>query len=188
MMMRAAAQGEGEAASAWVTRFTPLIVPGGSVLDVACGSGRHCRLLAARGFRVTGVDRDSAALATLHGVHTVTTVAADLEHAPWPLPGARFDAVLVTRYLHRPLFPALLDAVAPDGVFLYETFSVGNEAFGKPSNPDFLLAPGELLSVIGSRLTVLAFEQGLTNEGKPQVVQRVAAVGRARAWPVALPI
>ena len=102
--------------------------------------------------------------------------------------GARFDAVLVTRYLHRPLFPALLDAVTADGVFLYETFTVGNEAFGKPSNPAFLLAPGELLAVIGARFTVLAFEQGLTTDAKPQVVQRVAAVGRARPWPIALPV
>lgn len=188
MMPHTSAQGEGDAASAWVTRFSPLIVPGGSVLDVACGRGRHCRLLAARGFRVTGVDRDTAALAALAGVHGVTTVVADLETAPWPLSGARFDAVLVTRYLHRPLFPELLDAVAPDGVFLYETFAAGNEAFGKPSNTDFLLAPGELLSVIGARLTVLAFEQGLTTDGKPQVMQRVAALGRARAWPIALPI
>jgi SAM-dependent methyltransferase len=188
MTLHSATQGEGDAASAWVARFSALIVPGGSVLDVACGYGRHCRLLAARGFRVTGVDRDTAALATLTGMQDVTTVAADLETAPWPLTDARFDAVLVTRYLHRPLFPALLDALAPDGVFLYETFAAGNEAFGKPSNPDFLLAPGELLSVIGARLTVLAFEQGLTTEGRPQVVQRVAALGRARAWPIALPI
>jgi SAM-dependent methyltransferase len=188
MTLHCAAQGEGDAASTWVTRFSTLVVPGGSVLDVACGHGRHCRLLAARGFRVTGVDRDAAALATLAGVPDVTTLAADLETAPWPLPGARFDAVVVTRYLHRPLFPALLDALAPDGVFLYETFAAGNEAFGKPSNPDFLLAPGELLSVIGARLTVLAFEQGITTDGRPQVMQRVAAVGRARAWPIALPI
>ena len=137
---------------------------------------------------MTGVDRDSAALASLSGLRNVTTVAADLEGAPWPLTGARFDAVLVTRYLHRPLFPALLDAVAADGVFLYETFTVGNEAFGKPSNPAFLLAPGELLAVIGARFTVLAFEQGLTTGAKPQVVQRVAAVGRTRPWPIALPV
>lgn len=188
MTLHSPAQGQDDAASAWVLRFSSLIVSGGSVLDVACGHGRHCRALAARGFRVTGIDRDSAALASLNGLHNVTTVSAELEGAPWPLTGARFDAVLVTRYLHRPLFPVLLDAVAADGVFLYETFAAGNEAFGKPSNPAFLLAPGELLAVIGARFTVLAFEQGFTTDGKPQVVQRVAAVGRARAWPIALPI
>ena len=183
----AAPHGVSDAPSPWVARFAPLIVPGGSVLDVACGHGRHCRLLAARGHHVTGVDRDTATLATLASTPGVTTIAADLETAPWPFAGARFDAVVVTRYLHRPLFPALLDALAPDGVLIYETFAVGNEAFGKPSNPDFLLAPGELLAVIGARLIVVAFEQGATSDERPQVVQRVVALGRARAWPPALP-
>ncbi len=177
-----------DAASPWVERFAPLIVAGGSVLDVACGHGRHCRLLAALGHRVTGVDRDTVALAAFASTPGVMTVAADLEAGPWPFTDARFDAVVVTRYLHRPLFPALIASLAPDGVLIYETFALGNEAFGKPSNSDFLLAPDELLTWIRARLTVVAFEQGVTTGAAPQVVQRIAALGRARAWPPALPV
>lgn len=188
MTTHAAAHGQSGAASPWVARFAPLIVADGSVLDVACGQGRHCRFLARRGHRVTGVDRDTAALAALTATPGVTTVAADLEAGAWPFTDARFDAVVVTRYLHRPLFPALLASLAPDGVLIYETFALGNEAFGKPSNPDFLLAPGELLAVVGAQLTVLAFEQGVTTGEGPQVVQRIAALGRARAWPPVLPV
>ncbi|MEO8738882.1 MAG: class I SAM-dependent methyltransferase [Casimicrobiaceae bacterium] len=187
MTLHCAARGEIDAPSRWIARFAPLIVPGGTVLDVACGRGRHCRFLAARGHHVTGVDRDASSLASLATTAGVAIVTANLETAPWPFAGEHFDAVVVTRYLHRPLFPALLDALAPDGVLLYETFAAGNEAFGKPSNPDFLLAHGELLAVIGAQLTVVAFEQGVIIDERPQVVQRVAALGHARAWPPALP-
>jgi len=188
MTAHAASQRQPDAPSPWVARFAPLIVAGGSVLDVACGQGRHCRLLAARGYRVTGVDRDTAALAAVSATPGVTTIVADLEAGPWPFTDARFDAVLVTRYLHRPLFPSLLASLAPDGVLIYETFAAGNEAFGKPSRPDFLLAPDELLTVVGARLTVVAFEQGVTTGEGPQVVQRIAAIGLARAWPPVLPV
>ena len=108
---------------------------------------------AARGCRVTAIDRNTVALAELAGVANVAPLQADIEADPWPLPGERFDAVIVTNYLHRALMPALIAAVADDGVLLYETFARGNEAFGKPSNPDFLLAPGELLTTVGDRLT-----------------------------------
>jgi len=188
MTTHGTSHGSPDAPSPWVARFAPLIVAGGSVLDVACGQGRHSRLLAARGHPVTGVDRDAVALAALADTPGVTTIVADLEAGPWPFTDAHFDAVVVTRYLHRPLFPALLASLAPDGVLIYETFALGNEAFGKPSNPDFLLAPDELLTLIGARFTVVAFEQGVTTGAAPQVVQRIAALGRARAWPPALPV
>ena len=175
------------APSPWIVRFAPLIAPGARVLDLACGHGRHARFLAARGHRVVAVDRDGAALATLAGVPGVETRGLDLEAGAWPLPGERFDAIVVVNYLHRPLFGHLRDALAADGVLLYETFALGNEAYGRPANPDFLLRPGELLALAAlppDALTVVAFEQGLVVDGdRRAVVQRLAAVGPARAWP-----
>ena len=161
------------APSPWVVRWAHLIAPGGTVLDVACGSGRHLRWLAAQGFRVTGVDRDAAALAGLGGVGE--TVVADLENGPWPLAGRRFDAVVVTNYLWRALLPTLVASVADGGVLIYETFARGNETVGKPSNPDFLLLPGELLRATQD-LRTIAYEDGF-EAGPPQrFVQRIAAV------------
>jgi len=142
------------------------------VLDVACGSGRHLRWLAEQGFRVTGIDRDAEALAALHS--TGRTLVADIENAPWPLAGERFDAVVVTNYLWRPLWPVLLASLAAGGVLTYETFAVGNEAFGKPSNPDFLLRAGELLEACQG-LHVVAYEDGVL-DAPPRRVQRIAAV------------
>ena len=173
--------------SPWVARFAPLIREGGSVLDLACGYGRHARFLAGRGHAVLAVDRDAAALATLAGVTGITTRAADLEQEAWPLAGQRFDAVIVTHYLHRPLHAALLAALQPDGVLLYETFAAGNAAFGRPSRPEFLLRPDELLEWLGGPLRVLAFEQGQVASPFPAVLQRICAIGRERAWPVPLP-
>lgn len=158
--------------SPWIRRWTHLVPAGGAVLDVACGGGRHLRWFAARGHPVTGVDRDAGALATLAGVGE--TVQADIEDGPWPLPGRQFQAVVVTNYLWRPLFPRILDSVAPGGVLLHETFARGNETVGKPSRPDFLLAPGELLRAYGE-LRVVAFEDGFL-EDPPRYVQRIAAV------------
>jgi SAM-dependent methyltransferase len=175
------------APSPWIVRFAPLVAAGGRVLDVACGQGRHSVFFAARGCHVTAVDRDALALAGLAGLPRITTVEADIEAAPWPLPGERYDAVIVTNYLHRALLPSLIAAVADDGLLLYETFARGNEAYGKPSNPDFLLAPGELLTAIRDRLIVVAFEQGVVPSVRPAVMQRVAAAGPARAWPPSLP-
>jgi SAM-dependent methyltransferase len=171
------------APSAWIAGFAPLVAPKARVLDLAAGHGRHARLFASRGASVLAVDRDAAALATLAGVDGVETRIADLETGVWPLGDARFDAVVVANYLHRPLFPHLLSALADDGVLLYETFAEGNERFGRPSNPDFLLGVGELLDVVRGRLTVVAFEQGEVGSPRPAVVQRVAAVGRRRPWP-----
>ena len=174
--------------SPWIVRFAPLATPGGHVLDVACGRGRHSLFFAARGCRVTAVDRDPEALKHLAAIAGVTAVSHDLEGDAWPLGAARFDVVVVTNYLHRALFSQLLHAVASDGLLLYETFGAGNEAYGKPSNPSFLLAEGELLRVVGGAFTVVAFEQGAIPGERPAVLQRIAAVGRERRWPPSLPI
>ena len=160
--------------SAWVQQWSTRIPAAGRVLDVACGSGRHARYLAGHGLRVEAVDRDAAALNGLAGVAGVTTRVADLEGAAWPYTGQHFDAVVVTNYLHRPLFPHLLAVLAPGGVLIYETFTQGNETVGKPSRPDFLLRPGELLEVCQG-LRVVAFEEGF-RENPPRFVQRIAAV------------
>ena len=133
------------------------------------------------------VDRDAAALAGFASLQGIETRALDLEAGTWPLAGERFDAIIAVYYLHRPLFRHLLDALADDGVLLYETFAAGNEAYGKPSNPDFLLARDELLRFARDHLNVVAFEQGMIEGEPPAVVQRLAAVGRARRWPPALP-
>ena len=171
------------APSMWIARFAHLVPRGARVLDVAAGSGRHARFFAARGCRVLAVDRDAAALAAAH-VPGVDARTADLESGEWPLADQRFDAIVVVNYLHRPLFPHLLAALAPDGTLLYETFADGNEAYGRPQNPAFLLMPGELSTLARERLTVVAFEQGKVDEhGRVAVVQRLAAVGTGRAWP-----
>ncbi|KAI5914308.1 bifunctional 2-polyprenyl-6-hydroxyphenol methylase/3-demethylubiquinol 3-O-methyltransferase UbiG [Thauera sp. 2A1] len=162
--------------SPWVTRFAPLIAAGGEVLDYACGGGRHARWLAQRGFRVEAVDRDGVALELLQGVPHVHTRHADLEHGVWPYGGRRFDAVVVTNYLFRPRLAPLLELVSLGGVLIYETFMLGNERFGKPSNPDFLLAPGEMLQRLAEGWSIVAFEQGEVREPRPAVVQRVCAI------------
>jgi SAM-dependent methyltransferase len=152
-----------------------LIPTGGRVLDVACGSGRHARLLAEMGYHVEAVDRDAAALAALASAARITTRSIDLEREPWPYPAASFDGVIVTCYLYRPRFDALIEVLKPGGVLVYETFMVGNETLGKPSNPDFLLGPDELLERVRTRLTVVAFEQGRVERPRPACVQRICA-------------
>ena len=166
------------APSAWVCRFSHLIAPGGTVLDLACGQGRHARYLAGLGYRVEALDRDSAALATLDHVAGISPRCADLEGSPWPYDAGRFDGIVVTNYLYRPLVAALLDALRPGGVFIYETFAAGNEKLGRPSNPEFLLRPEELLQWVEGRLNVLAFEQGMVGRPRPAVLQRICAVRR----------
>jgi len=161
-----------EAPSPWVVRWSHLVPAGGAVLDLACGRGRHLRWFAGRGHPVTGVDRDGEALATVAEV--AETIVADVEDGPWPLAGRQFAAVVVTNYLWRPLFARILASVAPGGVLLHETFTHGNETVGKPSRPDFLLAPGELLRAYGELRTV-AYEDGFL-DAPPRFVQRIAAV------------
>jgi SAM-dependent methyltransferase len=161
--------------SAWICRFAPLVPRGGSVLDLACGGGRHVRLFLAGGHPVTALDRDLSGLADLGARDGLERIEADLEDGgPFPLAGRRFAAVAVTNYLHRPLLPALVEAVAPGGWLLYETFAAGNERFGKPSNPDFLLKPGELLEAVCGDLRVVAYEDIELAEPKPACVQRIA--------------
>ena len=178
----------GLAPSRWIERFAPLVEPGARVLDLASGEGRHARLFAARGAAVLAVDRDAAALQTLASIPNITTRALDLEGDAWPLEGERFDAIVVANYLHRPHLPALIDALERNGVLLYETFATGNEAYGRPRNPAFLLKPGELAEAVRGRLAIVAFEQGRVEDGaRIAVMQRIAAVGRDRHWPPMLP-
>lgn len=162
--------------SDWVVRWAPLIPRAGRVLDLACGGGRHARHLAAVGYRVEAVDRDADALARLAGCAGVTVRTADLEGGPWPYAGERFDGVVVVNYLHRPLLPRLLEAVADGGVLIYETFAAGNERFGRPANPDFLLRRGELLEWLGGRLRIVAYEDVFVPQPRPAMVQRVCAM------------
>jgi SAM-dependent methyltransferase len=166
--------------SAWVRRFAAA-VPAGEVLDLACGSGRHARLFASLGHPVIAVDRDPQALASTAGPG-ITTLEIDLEEegARWPFEAGRFAGIVVTNYLHRPLMRDLVNSLAPGGVLIYETFALGNEAFGKPSNPAFLLRPGELLDIAAQGgLTVLAYEDGVVNGLRPARVQRLCAAGAA---------
>lgn len=164
--------------SAWVERFAPLVAAGGPVLDLACGSGRHLRLFHRRGHPVLGMDIDLSGVADLTATPGVELLAADLEQGnPWPLPAdRRFAGIVVANYLHRPLFPMLLAALAPGGVLLYETFAMGNARFGKPSSPSFLLRQGELLDLARGRLQVVAYEHGEVAGPRAAVVQRLAAV------------
>jgi SAM-dependent methyltransferase len=167
--------------SGWITRFAHLVPRGARVLDVAAGRGRHARLFAARGAHVVAVDRDTDALAELRGVANTDVQVADIEARPWPFAGAAFDAIVVTNYLHRPLLPRIIDALATDGLLLYETFAVGHETLGRPTNPDFLLRENELLDVVRGRLAIVAFEQGRVDGERPAIVQRLAATGIDRA-------
>jgi len=159
--------------SEWVRRWSHLVAPDAHVLDVACGSGRHLRWFAQRGARVAGVDRDAAALELCRGCGA-ELIHADIENGPWPLAQRRFDAVVVTNYLWRALMPTLVESVDAGGVLIYETFALGNERYGKPSNPDFLLRPGELLALVQG-LRVVAFEDGFVSSPE-RCVQRIVAV------------
>lgn len=166
-----------ELISPWVRRFAPLI-PSGEVLDLACGTGRHARHLAGLGHEVIALDRDAEALAQAAG-QDITTSQIDLEAdgAVWPFAAGRFAGIVVTNYLHRPLVASIAASLAPDGVLIYETFAEGNAQFGKPSNPAFLLAPGELLAWAAEQgLRVVAFEDGYTESPRAAMLQRLCAV------------
>ncbi len=170
--------------SAWVSRFASLIPLGGEVLDLACGSGRHVRFLTAMGYSVLAVDRSAEALAASAGAG-VSTLQIDLEssvdeHSAWTFAGNRFAGIVVTNYLHRPLFADIFRSLAHNGILIYETFAHGNERFGKPSNPDFLLMPGELLKVVQATpehpLRIIAYEDGYVDLPKPAMVQRICVL------------
>ncbi len=175
--MNEAAHGHGPATpSAWLKRFASLAPPGGRVLDLACGGGRHTRLFLGLGHPVTAIDRNVCHLSDLQDNPRVEIIQADLEDGrPFPLAGRRFAVVAVTNYLHRPLLPDLVDAVDSGGLLLYETFAQGNEAFGRPRNPDHLLRPGELLLVVRDRLRVLAYEDLIVDTPRRAAVQRICA-------------
>jgi SAM-dependent methyltransferase len=168
-----------ELASAWVQRWSHLVPAGQTVLDVACGQGRHLRWFAGRGHPVVGIDRSEQALAAVAvPADRCQSVLADIESGPWPLPGQRFAAVVVTNYLWRDLLPTLVDSVAPGGVLIYETFALGQASVGKPSRADFLLRPGELLAAC-TPLRVVAYEDGheCDHQGRPaRFLQRIAAL------------
>lgn len=166
------AHGTGEPSS-WVTRWAPAVPASASVLDLACGHGRHARWWAARGHAVTAVDRDAQALQSLAGVANLECLQADLEQGAWLLSGRQFELVIVTNYLWRPCFDELLANVAPGGLLLYETFTAGHEALGRPSRPEFLLQPAELLQRCAG-WQVLGFEEGLL-QAPMRLVQRIAA-------------
>lgn len=162
--------------STWVQVHLDQIPRTGQVLDLACGSGRHARLLAERGYKVLAVDRDPSALATMEGSSGIVTRCLDLEEEIWPLAGEAFAGIVVTNYLWRPHLNALLDGLQPGGVLIYETFMRGNERFGKPSNPEFLLHAGELLQLATRHgLAVIAFAEGEVDSPKPAATQRIAA-------------
>lgn len=176
--------------SPWIERHLGGVRPGGKVLDVACGAGRHMRIALDHGFEVTGVDRDTSAAAAA-GLATeprVSLVTADLEGGrPWLFPPGSFDGVIVTNYLWRPILPAIVATVAADGVLLYETFRVGNERHGRPSRREFLLEPGELLDAVAGRLIPVTYED-MTLADPPRCVQRLCAVGRDHPWITAPPL
>jgi len=165
------------APSAWLQRWAHLLPAGGRALDLACGSGRHLRWLVTQGLHATGIDRDATALAAsadLAQAGTAELITADVENGPWPCPGRQFDAVVVTNYLWRPLWPQILDSLAPGGVLMYETFADGNQTVGKPSRPDFLLQPGELITRCAG-LRIVAYEDGFA-DAPARFLQRVVAV------------
>ena len=158
--------------SDWVARWSHLIRHQARVLDLACGWGRHTRYLSILGHKITAVDRDAEALGSLTGL--AETLCADIENGPWPLPDRQFDAIVVTHYLWRPLWPTILRSLAPGGVLIYETFSAGNETVGKPSRPDFLLQPGELLARCEG-MRIVAFEDGFL-PAPDRFIQRIVAI------------
>jgi SAM-dependent methyltransferase len=164
--------------SAWVGRFAPLVTKGGAVMDVACGGGRHSRLFAERGHPVLAMDRDIAKLGGVANLDLVTGVEADLEYtAPFEAAGQNFAGIVVTNYHDMNLIKVLAGALVPGGVLIYETFAVGNERFGKPSNPDFLLKPDELLNeCMAENLTIIAYEHGDVKSPKPATRQRICAM------------
>lgn len=162
------------APSPWILRWAHLVRPGGRILDVAAGHGRHARTLAGLGFRLIAADIDTTGLKD--APPGVEVLAVDLENGAWPFPDGAFDAIVVANYLHRPHFPHLARSLADRGVLIFETFGQGNERLGRPRNPDFLLAPGELLSAFDGVLDIVAYEHGEERLPRPAVRQRLCAI------------
>ncbi len=161
--------------SDWVRRFAPLIKSGGNVLDLACGNGRHAIFLASSGFSVTAVDRNISNISD--DFKQIRCIETDLENGEQSfLEDLHFMGIVVTNYLYRPLIPTIINSLDKDGILIYETFSVGNEQYGRPSNPDFLLKPGELLSACSKRLRVIAYEEGTFKSPNLSVKQRICAI------------
>ena len=172
------------APSKWVVEHAPLIRRGGRILDLACGSGRHAVWLAGQGYRVDAVDRDAQALAGMQGIPNIDVSISDIETGNWPAADQRYggvyngiyDGIVVSRYLFRPLLSTLAAMLKPGGVLIYETFMLGNEDYGRPSNPDYLLQPDELKLVYTPLLKIYAFEQGKVDDPVPAVTQRICAI------------
>lgn len=165
--------------SPWVSRFIPLVpkFKNSKILDVACGNGRHTALSLSIGHHVLAVDRDTSRIVIPHRTSRLTIVNADLETKEgWPFHGMLFEGVIVTNYLYRPILADIVSAVAPGGMLIYETFALGNEDFGHPENPEFLLQPGELLKVVEDQLTVLAYENRYSQKPAPSMIQHIAAI------------
>ncbi len=162
--------------SQWVVKHTALIHKGGRVLDLACGSGRHAIWLAGQGYQVDAIDRDTQAVADMQGMPNINVSIIDIETGDWPATNQRYDGIVVSRYLFRPLLSTLAQMLNPDGVLIYETFMLGNEHYGRPSNPDYLLLPDELLSVYAPLLKIYAFEQGKVDDPVPAVMQRICGI------------
>ncbi len=162
--------------SQWVVEHAPLIREGGRVLDLACGSGRHAIWLAGQGYQVDAVDRDAQVVVAMQAMPNISVSITDIETGDWPETDQRYDGIVVSRYLFRPLLKTLAGMLNPDGVLIYETFMLGNERYGRPSNPDYLLQPDELNLVYAPLLKIYAFEQGKVDDPVPAVMQRICAI------------
>jgi SAM-dependent methyltransferase len=166
--------------SNWVRRHAGRIPPASNVLDLACGNGRHARYLAGLGHRVTAIDIDLSAVIDLAADDRLELVERDLENAPWPFAGRRFGGIVVTNYLYRPLYPYLVAALSDGGTLIYDTFAAGNERFGHPRNPAFLLNPGELLNAFAEDLHIVAYDHGRVDEPRQAMRQRLCAISGLR--------
>ena len=167
---------EGLAPSTWVKKCSELLRPGSTILDLACGSGRHANYLAAQGHDITALDKSSEALAKISSSIGIHPFEFDLETGSWPFSERKFDAIVVTNYLYRPIMQNIVDALYPSGILIYETFMSGNERYGRPSSPDFLLRPNELIDLVHKKLEILLYEAGRVNYPKPALIQRICAV------------
>lgn len=164
-----------EEPSQWIVKYAPLIIKKGRVLDLACGNGRHAMWFAKHDFYVDAMDCDAQVTSSMEAINNINVIIADVEASDWPQSDQRYDGLVVSRYLYRPLLQTLATMLNPGGVLIYETYMVGNEHYGKPSNPDFLLRPNELFEVYSPLLSIVSFEQGEEGMPRPAVMQRICA-------------